>query len=65
MGDAISRNFNDLLSANVSIIYITIYISTLLGSICSCSIMTFLYKMKENSSTFEKYFIIYFTREID
>ena len=25
MGDAISRNFNDLLSANVSIIYITIY----------------------------------------
>lgn len=32
MGDAISRNFNDLLSANVSIIYITIYITTLLGS---------------------------------
>ena len=33
MGDAISRNFNDLLSANVSIIYITIYIrSILLGS---------------------------------
>ena len=35
MGDAISRNFNDLLSANVSIIYITIYNKYITGSICS------------------------------